>query len=73
MNVHTTSKANHVVCSNNTQKFSWVDQINYTVLKSWKALHFVMLLVKNGKYSVQVTSTSDSRLWGCVLGPIQGM
>jgi hypothetical protein len=25
------------------------------------------------KHSIQVTSTSDSRIWGCVLGSIQGM
>jgi hypothetical protein len=57
---------------------SWADQVNHTVQKAWRALHFVMRVVKKGinntkKHSVQVTSTSDSRIWGCVLGPIQRM
>ena len=25
---------------------SWADQVNYTVLKAWRALHFVMRIVK---------------------------
>jgi hypothetical protein len=28
---------------------SWVDQVNYTVQKAWRALHFVMRIVINGK------------------------
>ena len=27
---------------------SWADQVNYTVQKAWRALHFVMLIVKKG-------------------------
>jgi len=27
---------------------SWVDQVNYTVQKAWRALHFVMHIVKKG-------------------------
>jgi len=27
---------------------SWADQVNYTVQKAWKALHFVMRIVKKG-------------------------
>ena len=27
---------------------SWTDQVNYTVQKSWRALHFVMCIVKKG-------------------------
>jgi hypothetical protein len=27
---------------------SWADQINYTVKKTWKALHFVMRILRNG-------------------------
>jgi len=28
---------------------NWVDQVNYTVQKAWKALHFVMCVLKKGK------------------------
>ena len=28
---------------------SWGDQVNYTVQKAWRALHFVMRIVKKGK------------------------
>jgi hypothetical protein len=28
---------------------SWADQVNYTVQKAWKAVHFVMCVVKNGE------------------------
>jgi len=27
---------------------NWVDQVNYTALKAWKALHFVMRVLKKG-------------------------
>jgi len=27
---------------------SWADQVNYTVKKAWKALHFTMLIIKKG-------------------------
>jgi hypothetical protein len=43
---------------------SWADQVNYTAQKAWSALHFVIHVVKKGnkyeKYSVQVTSMSNS-------------
>jgi hypothetical protein len=29
-------------------EFYWVDQVNYTVQKAWKAHHFVMLVFKKG-------------------------
>ena len=28
---------------------NWVDQVNYTVQKAWKALHFVMCVLKKRK------------------------
>jgi hypothetical protein len=28
---------------------SWADQVNCTVQKAWRALHFVMCIVKKGK------------------------
>jgi hypothetical protein len=27
---------------------SWADQVNYTVQKAWKALHFIMRILKKG-------------------------
>ena len=51
------------------------DRVNYTVQKAWRALHFVMRAVKRGNKNTKilVTSTSHSRIWGGVLGYIQGM
>ena len=42
---------------------NWVDQLNYTVQKAWKALHFVMRALKKGnrnskKFSLHVIGTS---------------
>ena len=28
--------------------FSWADQVDYTVKKAWKALHFTMRILKKG-------------------------
>ena len=28
--------------------FSWVDQVNYMVQKAWKALHFIMQILRKG-------------------------
>ena len=27
--------------------FTWADHVNYTVKKAWKALHFIMRIIKN--------------------------
>ena len=55
----------------------WADEVNYTVQKTWRALHFVMRIVKREikirKFSLYVTSTSNSRIWGGELESIQGM
>jgi hypothetical protein len=32
---------------------SWADQVNYTVLKAWKALHFVMWVLKKGNSNMK--------------------
>jgi hypothetical protein len=32
---------------------SWADQVNYTVQKAWRALHFVMRIVKRGNKNTQ--------------------
>ena len=29
-------------------ELSWADQVNYTVKKAWKALHFTMRILKKG-------------------------
>jgi hypothetical protein len=31
---------------------SWADQVNYTVRKAWKALHFTMRILKKGTKSL---------------------
>ena len=33
---------------------SWADHVNYTVKKSWKALHFIMRILKKGNSSTKV-------------------
>ena len=33
---------------------SWADQVNYTVKKAWKALHFTMRILKKGKSNTKV-------------------
>jgi hypothetical protein len=53
---------------------SWADQVNFTVQKAWRALHFVMGTVKRGnKNTNSLAYTSHSRIWGGVLGSVQGM
>jgi len=43
---------------------NWVDHVNYTVQKAWKALHFAMRVFKkvnrNTKFSLHVIGTSCS-------------
>jgi hypothetical protein len=39
---------------------NWVDQVNYTAQKSWKALHFVMRVLKKGNRNT--TSIADTSL-----------
>ena len=33
---------------------SWADQVNYTVQKAWRALHFVMRIVKKGNKNTKI-------------------
>ena len=35
-------------CHLECMELSWADQVNYTVQKAWRALHFVMFTVKKG-------------------------
>ena len=55
---------------------NWADHVNYTVKMSWKALHFIMRIGKktnsSTKFSLHVTGTSNSWMWGCGLGSVQG-
>jgi len=32
---------------------SWADHVNYTVKKAWKALHFIMCILKKGNSSIK--------------------
>jgi len=34
--------------NNLSHRLSWADHVNYTVKKSWKALHFIMRILKKG-------------------------
>ena len=34
----------------------WADQVNYTVQKAWRALHFVMRIVKKGNKNTKTLS-----------------
>ena len=56
---------------------SWADHVNYTVKKAWKALHFIMRILKNGNCGTKsLAYTTLVRLileyWACVLGSVQG-
>jgi hypothetical protein len=53
------------------------DGSSYTVKKAWKALHFIMRILKKRQYQYQKinlhdTSASDSWIWGWELGSLQG-
>jgi hypothetical protein len=48
---------------------SWADQVNYTVKKAWKELHFTMRIPKKGNSNT--TCTSNPWIWGRVLGSVQ--
>ena len=53
--------------------FNWVDQIYYLAQKAWKALHFVMRVLKKRKqvykmFSLHVTGMSYSWIWGLHAG-----
>jgi hypothetical protein len=54
----------------------WADHVNYTVKKAWKALHFIMRILRKGnintKRLLRVTSSTDSGIWGRMLGSLQG-
>ena len=57
---------------------SWADQVNFTVQKAWRALHFLMRIVKKGnKNTKSLAYTSLVRpileYGGGVLGSIEGM
>jgi hypothetical protein len=44
---------------------SWVDQVNYTVKKAWKALHFTMRILKKGNSNTKILA--DMSLKGPIL------
>jgi len=39
---------------------SWADQVNYTVQKAWRALHFAMLIVKKGNKNTKSLANTTS-------------
>jgi hypothetical protein len=43
---------------------SWADQVNYTVKRAWKVLHFTMRILKNGN------SNTKSLAYMSLVGPI---
>ena len=52
---------------------SWADQVNYTVKKVWKALHFTMRIITKGKNLAYMSLvTSDPWIWGRMLWSVQG-
>jgi len=54
---------------------NWADHVIYTVRKAWKALHFIMLMLKNGlkKLTFRLLGTveTDTCVRSRVLVPIQ--
>ena len=52
---------------------SLADQVNYTAKKAWKALHFTIRILRKGNSNTKsLAYTSDSWIWGRVLGSVQG-
>jgi len=49
-----------ILCSD----LNWVDHINYTVKKAWKALHFIMRILRKGN------SSTKSLAYTTLVGPI---
>ena len=35
------------------KRLRWADQVNYTVKKAWKALHFTMRILKKGNSNTE--------------------
>ena len=61
---------------------NWVDQVNYTVQKAWKAVHFVMHVLKKGNNTKSLTYVSlvspileyGSACWDpCIEGQINAL
>jgi hypothetical protein len=44
---------------------SWADQVNYTVPKAWKALHFIMSVFINGNSKTKISAYMS--LWRPIL------
>jgi hypothetical protein len=54
---------------------NWADHVNYTLQKGWKALHFLMSILKkryiNTKSLAYVAVVRPILVWSYVLEPIQ--
>jgi len=47
----------------------WADQVNYTVKKAWKALHFTMRILKKGNSNTKFKRTCHSYVGFLNMGP----
>ena len=47
--------------------FSWANKVNYTVQKAWRALHFVMRIVKKGNKNI------TSSVYDCTVEDVELM
>ena len=65
-------------CKYLSSRLNWADQVNYTAQKAWKALEFIMRVLKQGNskenlaYMSQVRPILEYGAWGFVLGSVEG-
>jgi len=58
------------------RELSWVDQVNYTVEKAWKSLHFKMRMLKKGNSNTKTLAYMSLvhpilEYGGCMLGSVE--
>ena len=51
----------------------WADQVNYTVNKTWKALHFTMRILKKGNSNTKAQPTCQFYVGFFNMGPSAGI
>jgi len=53
---------------------SWAGQVNYTIKKAWKALHFTVRILKksNSNNNTKSLAYMYTYIWGRMLGSVQG-
>ena len=52
---------------------SWANQVNYTVKKAWKALHFTMRVLKKGNSNTKSLAYRSLYVRLCNMGPRAGI